>query len=130
MALLSKQQNDQDVIVPAKGAVSAAAIRPIHVLILGGLSAIGPLSTDMYLPALPALGHDLGASMAQTQLTLSAGILGLSLGQVIAGPSSDARGRRGPLLIGLAAFVLVSLLSIIAPSVAALTALRFLQGLA
>src|SRR5213594_2877723 len=61
-------------------------IRALHILILGGLSALGSLSTDMYLPALPALGHELGATMAQTQTTLSAGILGLSLGQMIAGP--------------------------------------------
>lgn len=105
-------------------------IRALHVLILGGLSALGPLSTDMYLPALPALSRELGATMAQTQLTLSAGILGLSLGQVIAGPSSDALGRRRPLLIGVAAFALTSLLCIIAPSVAILTILRFVQGVA
>ena len=97
-------------------------------LILGGLSALGPLSTDMYLPALPALSRELGATMAQTQLTLSAGILGLSLGQVIAGPSSDALGRRRPLLIGVAAFALASLLCIIAPSIAVLILLRFVQG--
>src|SRR5215208_642665 len=60
-------------------------IRALHVLILGGLSALGPLSTDMYLPALPALSGELRATVAQTQLTLSAGILGLSLGQVLAG---------------------------------------------
>jgi len=105
-------------------------IRALHVLILGGLSALGPLSTDMYLPALPALSRELGATMSQTQLTLSAGILGLSLGQVIAGPSSDALGRRRPLLIGVAAFALASLLCIIAPSIAALTLLRFVQGVA
>jgi DHA1 family bicyclomycin/chloramphenicol resistance-like MFS transporter len=105
-------------------------IRALHVLILGGLSALGPLSTDMYLPALPALSRELGATMSQTQLTLSAGILGLALGQVIAGPSSDALGRRRPLLLGVAAFALVSLLCIIAPSVAALTVLRFVQGAA
>src|SRR5262245_53687776 len=87
-------------------AESATRIRPLHVLILGGLSALGPLSTDMYLPALPALSHELSATMSQTQMTLSAGILGLSLGQVIAGPSSDALGRRRPLLAGLAAFAL------------------------
>jgi DHA1 family bicyclomycin/chloramphenicol resistance-like MFS transporter len=109
---------------------SATQIRAMHVLILGGLSAIGPLSADMYLPALPALSQDLGATMSQTQLTLSAGILGLSLGQVIAGPSSDALGRRRPLLIGLAIFALASLLCIFAPSIAALTFLRFLQGVA
>ena len=105
-------------------------IRALHVLILGGLSAIGPLSTDMYLPALPALSRELAATVSQTQLTLSAGILGLSLGQVLAGPSSDALGRRRPLLIGLAAFALASLLCIIAPSIAILTVLRFIQGVA
>jgi DHA1 family bicyclomycin/chloramphenicol resistance-like MFS transporter len=84
----------------------------------------------MYLPALPALSRELGATMAQTQLTLSAGILGLSFGQVLAGPSSDSLGRRRPLLVGLAAFVLASLLCIIAPSIAVLTVLRFVQGAA
>jgi MFS transporter, DHA1 family, multidrug resistance protein len=108
----------------------ATPIRALHVLVLGGLSALGPLSTDMYLPALPALSRELGATVAQTQLTLSAGILGLALGQVIAGPSSDALGRRRPLLAGLAAFALASLLCIIAPSVAILTILRFVQGVA
>src|SRR4051812_31041032 len=105
-------------------------LRALHVLILGGLSALGPLSTDMYLPALPALSRELGATMSQTQLTLSTGILGLSLGQVIAGPGSDALGRRRPLLIGVAAFALASLLCIIAPSIAVLTVLRFIQGVA
>src|SRR4051812_46962801 len=100
-------------------------IRALHVLILGGLSALGPLSTDMYLPALPALSRELGASLSQTQLTLSAGILGLSLGQVLAGPSSDALGRRRPLLVGMLAFALASLLCISASSVAVLTILRF-----
>src|SRR4051794_25348025 len=112
------------------GAERSTPIRAMHVLILGGLSALGPLSTDMYLPALPALSRELGATTAQTQLTLSAGILGLSLGQVLAGPSSDAFGRRRPLLIGVAAFALTSLLCIIAPSVALLTILRFVQGVA
>src|ERR1700730_9249776 len=79
---------------------TSTSIRLIHLLILGGLGALGPLSTDMYLPALPTISHDLSATMSQTQLTLSAGILGLSLGQVIAGPISDALGRRWPLLIG------------------------------
>jgi MFS transporter, DHA1 family, multidrug resistance protein len=105
-------------------------IRALHVLILGGLNAFGPLSVDMYLPALPTISHELGATMSQAQITLSACILGLSLGQVIAGPISDALGRRRPLLIGIAAYVLASLLCIVAPSVAALTILRFVQGVA
>jgi MFS transporter, DHA1 family, multidrug resistance protein len=112
------------------GAGTATRIRPLYVLILGGLSALGPLSTDMYLPALPALSRELGATMSQTQMTLSAGILGLSLGQIIAGPSSDALGRRRPLLVGMAVFALTSLLCIVAPSATALTILRFAQGVA
>jgi MFS transporter, DHA1 family, multidrug resistance protein len=117
-------------LLHTESSTKSTHIRPIHLLILGGLSAMGPLSTDMYLPALPALSADLGATMAQTQATLSAGILGLALGQVIAGPSSDALGRRRPLLIGLAAFALASLLCTVATSVGALTLLRFVQGFA
>jgi len=99
-------------------------------LILGVLSAFGPLSIDMYLPALPALSRDLRASAAQTQLTLSACLLGLALGQLLAGPLSDALGRRRPLLIGVAAYAVASLLCVLAPSVGVLILLRFVQGLA
>ena len=60
--------------VPAR-VERSTPIRTLHVLVLGGLSALGPLSTDMYLPALPAISHELGATMAQTQLTLSAGMV-------------------------------------------------------
>ena len=115
---------------PAQAAASHTAIRALHVLILGGLSALGSLSTDMYLPALPTLSRDLEASLSQTQLTLSAGILGLALGQIIAGPSSDAFGRRRPLLIGMAIFAIASLLCTAVPSIGTLAVLRFVQGLA
>jgi DHA1 family bicyclomycin/chloramphenicol resistance-like MFS transporter len=111
-------------------AESKTPIRALLVLVLGGLTALAPLSTDMYLPSLPTVSHDLGATVSQTQITLSACILGLSLGQVLIGPLSDALGRRRPLLVGIAAYVLASLLCIIAPSVAALTILRFVQGVA
>lgn len=111
---------------PSKG----QPVRPIHLLVLGGLSALAPLSTDMYLPALPVLSAELNATMPQAQVTLSAGILGLAVGQVFAGPASDALGRRRPLLIGLAAFALASLLCTIAPTIAMLTLLRFVQGFA
>lgn len=107
-----------------------ARIRPLHVLILGALGLIGPLSNDMYLPSLPTLAHDLGATTAQAQVTLSACILGLALGPVVIGPVSDALGRRLPLLVGVAVFALTSLLCIVAPSVAALTVLRFVEGVA
>lgn len=109
---------------------TSTPIRVRHLLILGGLGAIGPLSNDMYLPSLPAVSHDLSATMSQTQITLSVCILGLALGQVIAGPISDALGRRRPLLIGVASFALASLLCGFAPSVAALIVLRFVQGVA
>jgi DHA1 family bicyclomycin/chloramphenicol resistance-like MFS transporter len=100
------------------------------VVILGGLSAFGPLSIDMYLPALPSLSRELQASASATQLTLSACLLGLALGQVIAGPLSDSLGRRRPLLVGLATYILASLLCAIAPSVYLLIVMRLVQGAA
>jgi DHA1 family bicyclomycin/chloramphenicol resistance-like MFS transporter len=104
--------------------------RPLLVLILGALGGFGPLSIDMYLPGLPALSRELGASASEAQLTLSACLLGLALGQTVSGPLSDALGRRRPLLAGLAAYVVASLLCAAAPSVYALVALRFVQGVA
>lgn len=100
------------------------------ITILGALSAFAPLSIDMYLPALPILSQDFNASPSQVQLTLSACLLGLAAGQVFAGPVSDVMGRRRPLLIGIAAYTLASLLCVIAPSVGILIALRFVQGAA
>lgn len=100
------------------------------VIILGALSAFGPLSMDMYLPSLPALAHDFSASTSQVQITLSTCLLGLASGQLIAGPLSDAAGRRRPLLIGVALYAAASLLCVVAPSVFTLAVLRFVQGLA
>ncbi len=103
----------------------------LHVLIiLGALSAFAPLSIDMYLPALPKLARDFGSGASQSQLTLSACLLGLAAGQLIAGPMSDVLGRRRPLLAGVAAYTLASLLCVIAPSMGTLILLRFVQGLA
>lgn len=109
---------------------TATEIRPLHVFILGGLSIVGPLSMDMYLPSLPSIGRELGATASQTQLSLSVFLLGLALGPVIIGPLSDALGRRRPLLVGAAAFALTSLLCIFAPSIGVLTVLRFIEGVA
>src|SRR5947209_9697790 len=100
------------------------------VFILGALSAFGPLSIDMYLPALPSLSRDFGTGASQAQLTLSACLLGLAMGQTIAGPISDALGRRRPLLVGLTAYAIASLLCVVAPSVYVLIGLRFVQGCA
>ncbi|MCC6174326.1 MAG: multidrug effflux MFS transporter [Chloroflexi bacterium] len=100
------------------------------VLILGALSAFAPLSIDMYLPALPALSRDFGATASEAQLTLSAFFLGLALGQVVTGPLSDALGRRRPILGGVGAYVATSLLCAFAPSISVLVGLRFAQGFA
>jgi len=98
------------------------------IVILGALSAFGPLSMDMYLPGLPALTRDFGASASSGQLTLTACMLGLAAGQLFTGPLSDARGRRGPLLTGLVGYVAASLACAAAPSIATLIVLRFIQG--
>jgi MFS transporter, DHA1 family, multidrug resistance protein len=100
------------------------------VLILGAVSAFGPVSLDTYLPGLPELSRDLGVSASAAQLTLTACLVGLAGGQLIAGPLSDAFGRRRPLLIGLAAFTAASLLCAAAPDVWTLTVARVLQGAA
>ncbi|CAA9262816.1 MAG: Multidrug resistance transporter, Bcr/CflA family [uncultured Blastococcus sp.] len=97
-------------------------------LILGGFVAIGPLTIDMYLPALPTITRELETTSAAVQLTLTGTLLGLGLGQLVLGPLSDAFGRKRPLLAGTALHVLASLLVIIAPNLAVLGALRVLQG--
>ncbi len=120
----------KDRIEPLTAAPASARGRTLLVVIIGALSAFGPLSIDMYLPALPSLPQELGGSASQAQLTLTACLLGLAVGQVIAGPLSDRMGRRRPLLAGLLAYALASLLCAAAPTLPALTALRLLQGLA
>ena len=100
------------------------------VAIIGGLSAFGPLSIDMYLPALPSLARELGATVAEGQLTLTACVFGLALGQMLAGPLSDAQGRRRPLLVGLITYTVASLLCALAPSAPVLIGLRLFQGVA
>jgi DHA1 family bicyclomycin/chloramphenicol resistance-like MFS transporter len=111
----------------AESPTGAARVRII--LVLGALIALGPLTIDMYLPALPALGVDLNASESAVQLTLTGTLLGLGLGQLVIGPWSDAVGRRRPLIIGTAVHVVASLLILLAPNVAVLGVLRTIQGL-
>jgi MFS transporter, DHA1 family, multidrug resistance protein len=84
----------------------------------------------MYLPALPRLAADFNASTSAAQLTVSACLVGLGLGQLVAGPMSDAMGRRRPLLIGVVLYAIASCAAGIAPSLGVLIAIRFLQGLA
>ncbi|WP_406127397.1 multidrug effflux MFS transporter [Streptomyces sp. NBC_00989] len=100
------------------------------ILILGGLTATPPLSMDMYLPALPAVTRSLHAPAATVQLTLTACLAGMALGQLVVGPMSDKLGRRRPLLTGLAVYVVATALCAIAPNVESLVAFRLIQGLA
>src|SRR5919205_421848 len=100
------------------------------VLIIGGLSMFAPLSMDLYLPALPSLTRDLGGTASLVQLTLTACLLGLAAGQLIAGPLSDSLGRRRPLFVGVAIYALASLLCAFAPSVPVLVVYRLIQGMA
>ncbi|MEU3400585.1 multidrug effflux MFS transporter [Streptomyces filamentosus] len=99
-------------------------------VVLALLTVFGPISMDLYLPVLPALTADLGAATPTAQLTVTACLLGLALGQVVAGPLSDRLGRRRPLLIGVAAYVVTAVLCALSPGVETLIAARFLQGLA
>ncbi|RKR89459.1 DHA1 family bicyclomycin/chloramphenicol resistance-like MFS transporter [Micromonospora pisi] len=99
------------------------------VLVLGSLIALGPLTIDMYLPALPTISTELRTTDAAVQLTLTGTLAGLALGQLLIGPVSDAVGRKKPLIAGMALHVLASLLCVVAPNVAVLGTLRVLQGL-
>ncbi|MFK3982433.1 multidrug effflux MFS transporter [Micromonospora sp. NPDC050397] len=99
------------------------------VLVLGSLIAVGPLTIDMYLPALPTISAQLQTTTAQVQLTLTGTLAGLALGQLLVGPLSDAIGRRRPLLAGMILHVVASVLCVVAPNIAVLGTLRVLQGL-
>jgi Bcr/CflA subfamily drug resistance transporter len=111
---------------PAPSRRAAAAL----VAVLGALTAVAPLATDMYVPGFPALGDALGASSSAVQLTMTAFLAGLVVGQLVIGPLSDGLGRRRPLIFGAAGFVLFSVACAVAPNVTVLTGARFLQGVA
>ena len=111
-------------------ATPTVRVPPGRVLALGGLSALGPLSLDLYLPALPTLTAELGAGEAAGQLSLSFCMIGLAVGQLLVGPLTDRVGRRIPLLVGTAVFALSAGLCTLAPSIGMLLALRLLGGLA
>ncbi|WP_243762561.1 multidrug effflux MFS transporter [Streptomyces sp. Tu 3180] len=98
--------------------------------LLGGLTATPPLAMDMYLPALPEVTRSLHAPAATVQLTLTACLAGMALGQLVVGPMSDRWGRRRPLLAGLAVYVVATALCAFAPTVELLVAFRLVQGLA
>jgi MFS transporter, DHA1 family, multidrug resistance protein len=96
---------------------------------LGALSALGPLSNDLYVPSLPLVASGLEAGGGPVQLTLSTLLLGLSAGALIYGPLSDQYGRKPVLAAGLAVYVAAAVMAALAQSLAALVVWRFLQGL-
>ena len=98
-------------------------------LILASLVALGPLSTDAYVPGLPDLAQDLQSSASTAQLSVTTCLVGLAVGQLVAGPLSDTVGRRRPLILGLAVYTVASLLCAVAPNVAVLVAFRGVEGL-
>ncbi|WP_443080170.1 multidrug effflux MFS transporter [Streptomyces sp. P9-A2] len=99
-------------------------------IVLGSLTATAPLAMDMYLPALPEVTRALGSTASTVQLTLTTCLAGMALGQLVVGPMSDRWGRRRPLLIGLAVYIVATALCAIAPTVELLIAFRLVQGLA
>ncbi|WP_030899097.1 MULTISPECIES: multidrug effflux MFS transporter [unclassified Streptomyces] len=124
----------------AQGAAAAGTERPdrtshrrtglLVTFLLGSLTAVPPLAMDMYLPSLPEVTRSLHAPAATVQLTLTACLAGMALGQLVVGPMSDRWGRRRPLLAGLAVFVVATVLCALAPTVELLVAFRLAQGLA
>jgi DHA1 family bicyclomycin/chloramphenicol resistance-like MFS transporter len=103
--------------------------RLVYVLVLGALTALGPFTVDLYLPAFPDLQSDLGVSKALIQLTLTATTLGFGVGQLLVGPWSDKVGRRIPLIVASSVHVLASLGAALSPDIVWLGLFRVLQGM-
>ena len=98
-------------------------------ILLGCLTALAPLATDMYLPALPTMNNEFNVGTSLIQMTLSATMIGMALGQIFAGPISDMSGRKIPLVIGMSLFTLSSLGCMFASDIKIFLALRLIQGL-
>ncbi|MBD3781023.1 MAG: multidrug effflux MFS transporter [Micrococcales bacterium] len=120
--------------VPASSGAAGDAAAPVfrpsakYVLLLGVMTALPAVTTDIYLPSLPDVARDLGTSAAAAQLTMTSMLIGGAVGQLVIGPLSDRFGRRRPVLVGVALHVVTSLLCAIAPAIVPLIALRTLQG--
>ncbi|BBZ08623.1 Bcr/CflA family drug resistance efflux transporter [Mycolicibacterium doricum] len=110
---------------PVRGAPGRAQM----IVVLGALVALGPLTIDIYLPALPSIADELSVSSSVAQLTLTGTLAGLALGQLVVGPLSDSLGRRRPLMAGIVLHMLASVLCMLAPDIAVLGVARGLQGM-
>ncbi|MFF1419716.1 multidrug effflux MFS transporter [Streptomyces sp. NPDC058280] len=139
------QASPQERAAAARAAATTAAATPLTdtapvaaarrvgllvTLILGGLTALPPLSMDMYLPALPEVTSALNSPAATVQITLTACLAGMALGQIVVGPMSDKWGRRRPLLLGMVVYVIATAICALAPTTELLIGFRLLQGLA
>ena len=109
-------------------AANRKRINSRYVVILCGLAAVGPLSIDMYLPALPMMARDLSATDATMQMSLTSYIVGLAVGILVVGPLSDSVGRRIPLIGGLTVYVAGSAICALSPSASVLIVARVLQA--
>lgn len=109
--------------------VPVAPSRARMIVVLGALVALGPLTIDMYLPALPSIADELSVSSSVAQLTLTGTLAGLALGQLLVGPLSDSLGRRRPLMAGIVLHMLASVLCMLAPDITVLGVARGLQGM-
>lgn len=103
--------------------------RVVYIILLGALTALGPFTIDLYLPAFPVLQEDFRTSAAAIQLTLTGTMIGFALGQLIVGPLSDKVGRRLPLLLVTALHVLASIAAALAPSLELLSVARVAMGM-
>lgn len=101
----------------------------LFIVILGSLTAFGPLAIDMFLPGLPNISHDFDIFASTTQLTISFFMIGLALGNFLAGPISDITGRKKPLIFSLIIFTIASLGIIFVTNIWIMIILRFIQGL-
>jgi DHA1 family bicyclomycin/chloramphenicol resistance-like MFS transporter len=98
-------------------------------LILGGLQAVMPISTDLYLPGLPTIARDLNVSPGAAQFTMAIFMIGVAIGQVVYGPVTDRYGRKKPLFVGLTIYILGAVICALAPTINTLLGGRFLQAL-
>lgn len=102
----------------------------VLIVLLGALTALAPLATDMYVPGFPEMGRTLHASDSAVQLSMTSFLAGLVIGQLLIGPLSDGLGRRRLLVSGTALFAVLSLVCASAPTIEMLVAARFLEGVA
>lgn len=103
-------------------------MRKALIVFLGMLAAIAPLSTDMYLPALPAMMTDFSVTPSMIQMTLTASMAGMAVGQIFAGPVSDGKGRKGPLAAGMLIFTVSTVICACSSSISVFLVFRFIQG--